>query len=97
MNFLKVAISMDRYLAIRFKNWSNQLFNNKRAAIVSIGIILFFFLANINMFFTFGVISKLNGTERFTCYTVNEESYWMDVWRTVNYFDFFLLKKNFLF
>ena len=72
-------------MAIRVKKWSKFIMTYKRAGIVGISLVVFMFLVNLNMVFTFGVESFVNGTNktRFTCYTVNEESKWMDVWRTV--------------
>ena len=82
--FLQVAISMDRYLTVRLSNWSNLLFDHKKAVYASIGIIGVIALGNFNIFFTFGVVRSLNDTEKFNCFTVNEASKWMDVWRTVS-------------
>lgn len=82
--WLLVTLSFERYLSVRIKTWSIK-FTHKQALVAALLVVLFFILFNSNILFTFGVVSFVNGTNvtRFTCYTVNEESKWMDYWRTI--------------
>jgi len=94
--WLLVLISFDRFMAIRVKKWSKSIMTYKRAGIVGTCLVVLMFLANLNMVFTFGVESFVNGTNitRFTCYTVNPQSKWMDIWRTVRNFIFKFLRMH---
>ncbi len=97
---LKVLISFERYLSVRMKNWKSSYLNPKRAAILSVTLILAMMLLNLNIFFTFGVDIFVNGTELIQCFSspLDPSSGWMDVWGTVKFFIHlysFVIKKHY--
>jgi hypothetical protein len=86
-----VVISLERVLSVFFKHWRSIHFKSHQALLVSIVLVLFFLIINLNILFLFGfevATSSNNSTINVYCFEVIEHpnTTWMSTYGKVRFF-----------
>jgi hypothetical protein len=87
----KTLISMDRYFLCKIKDWKKIYFTQGIANISGLILVMFIFLINSNILFTFGnQFESINGTIITECFS-SIPTDWISIWSNVS------IKKNIFF
>lgn len=78
---LKVFMTIERYLSVRFKKWRTNYFNSKHAVILSSVIGFVIFLKSLGLGFNLLLEGKkeLQANRSVNCLEMNAYSYWFKV------------------
>ena len=83
---MKVLLSAERYLSIRFRNWSIKYFKSKEAFLASCILVTLITLANLHVPITFAYVAEINGTSQTYCYynPAYPSTLWMNIYNKIH-------------